>query len=491
MFYPKLEIFRKKAREGNLVPVSAELIADLQTPLSAFLKFAGGEHAFLLESAETGKGIGRYSFLGSDPSLIFRSRGNEALITRSGKTETIPAANPLHILQGILKGYRPVPDETLPPFVGGAVGYVGYDYVRFLEKLPAAKLDELNLPDLYFMMVENLVVFDRLTNKIKVVANALIDGDPDRAYREAAARIENIMGRLIGSAGGSYHRPGKKLSPPVLVPRNDSGDFEAGVKRAQEYIRSGDIFQAVLSRRFQCEISCPPLDIYRALRIVNPSPYMFYLKLDDLFLIGSSPEIMVQSTGDRVRVRPIAGTRPRGASAREDARLEEELKNDAKEKAEHLMLVDLGRNDVGRVAVPGSVRIDDFMSVEKYSHVMHLVTDVTGKLAPGLNAFDAFRAGFPAGTVTGAPKIRAMEIIEEIEPVRRGPYAGAVGYFSFDGNLDSCITIRTVIVKDNTAFIQAGAGIVADSVPAREDQECLNKALVLFKAVEMAQGGLQ
>jgi len=491
MFYPNLEVFRKKARQGNLVPVSAELIADLQTPLSAFLNFAGDEHAFLLESAETGRGIGRYSFLGCNPILIFRSRGNEVRLTRSGKTETLRAANPLHILQGLLKGYKPVPDETLPPFVGGAVGYIGYDYVRFLEKLPELKLDELNLPDLYFMLVDSLVIFDRLTSKIKVVVNSLVEGDPEQSYRRAAARIENILGQLIGAPSSVYGQPAGKRNFSSLTSETSPEDFEEAVRKAQEHIRSGDIFQVVLSRRFQSDISCPPLDIYRALRIINPSPYMFYLKFDDLYLIGSSPEIMVQAVGDRVRVRPIAGTRSRGASLLEDARLEEELKNDPKEKAEHLMLVDLGRNDLGRVAVPGSVRVSEFMSVEKYSHVMHLVSNVDGKLDPSQDAFSVLAATFPAGTVTGAPKIRAMEIIEELEPVRRGPYAGAVGYFSFDGNLDTCITIRTLIVKDKTAFIQAGAGIVADSIPERENQECLNKAHALFKAVEMAQGGLK
>ena len=491
MYYPDLESFKKKAAQGNLIPVYTELMADLETPVTAFLKLNDQPFSYLLESAETGRGIGRFSFLGGEPILLFRSRGEEAEIVEKGKTRRLSATNPLMLLKGLLKNYRPVPDETLPPFTAGAVGYVSYDYVRHLEKLPELKLDELNLPELYFMLTDSVVIFDRLLNKLILVANARVDGDPERAYQGAVDRIETLLGRLAGKSAGHYFQAPPSRPRRDLASNFPPGGFAAAVEKAKEYIRAGDILQVVLSQRFLTQIACPPFDIYRALRTINPSPYMFYLRFDDLHLIGSSPEIMVQVVGDKVRVRPIAGTRPRGISPQEDKRLETDLLNDPKERAEHIMLVDLGRNDVGRVSLPGSVAVTDLMSVEKYSHVMHIVSDVAGKLEPDADAFAALGATFPAGTVSGAPKIRAMEIIEELEPVRRGPYAGAVGYFSYDGNFDSCIAIRTIIVQGKTAVIQAGAGIVADSVPEREDKECRNKAQALFQAVQMAEGGLK
>ena len=490
MYYPDKKLFQEKARQGNLIPVYTEVIADLETPVSAFMKLGDSPYAFLLESVESGGGIGRYSFLGANPSLVFKSRGTEAEITEQGRTRKIQTENPLMFLKGLLKNYRPVPDETLPPFSGGAVGYISYDSVRFFEDLPEENIDELNLPELYFMITDTIIIFDRLMNKLKIVANAHVGGDPENAYQEAVSRIETLLGQLMSASAGTYFQPPPIRSRGELTSNLTPKQFEKSVLAAQEYIRAGDILQVVLSQRFQTGVNCPPLDIYRALRTINPSPYMFFLRFDDLHLIGSSPEIMVQVVDDEVRVRPIAGTRPRGISRGEDERLEEELLADPKERAEHIMLVDLGRNDVGRVALPGSVRVSDMMTIERYSHVMHIVSDVRGKLDPSQDAYTAFAATFPAGTVSGAPKIRAMEIIEELEPVRRGPYAGAVGYFSFDGNLDSCITIRTIIVKDRTAFIQAGAGIVADSVPEKEHQECLNKAQALFRAVQMAEGGL-
>ena len=491
MYYPDLKTFKEKASRGNLIPVYTEVVADLETPVSAFMKLGDSPYSYLLESAETAGGIGRYSFLGVNPSVIFKSRGERAEIIREGETKELRSRNPLMLLKGLLKNYQPVADESLPPFSGGAVGYIGYDCVRFFEKLPEEKLDELALPDLYFMITDTLVIFDRLMNKIKLVANAHVGGDPESAYRDAVGRIETMLGQLTGAAIGSYFQPPPVKTQPDLTSNFSPGRFEKAVDAAKNYIEAGDILQVVLSQRFQTPTVSPPLDIYRALRTINPSPYMFFLKFDELHLIGSSPEIMVQAIDGEVRVRPIAGTRPRGISRLEDERLREELLADPKERAEHIMLVDLGRNDIGRVAVPGSVRVEDMMTVEKYSHVMHIVSDVRGKLQPGLDAYDTLAATFPAGTVSGAPKIRAMEIIEELEPVRRGPYAGAVGYFSFNGNLDSCITIRTIIVKDTTAYIQAGAGIVADSLPANEHRECLNKARALFRAVEMAEGGLK
>lgn len=491
MYYPDLETFKKKAAQGNLVPVYTELMADLETPVTAFLKLNDQPFSYLLESAETGRGIGRYSFLGGDPILVFRSRGAEVEIVERGGVRQLKAANPLMLLKGLLQNYRPVPDETLPPFNAGAVGYVGYDYVRRLERLPELKLDELNLPETCFMLTDSVVIFDRLLNKLILVANARVDGAPEKAYREAVDRLETLLGRLSVGSAGHYFQPPPPRPRRELASNFPPGAFPAAVKKAQEYIRAGDILQVVLSQRFTTRLSCPPFDVYRALRTVNPSPYMFYLRFEDLHLVGSSPEIMVQVTGDKVRVRPIAGTRPRGISLAEDKRLEADLLGDAKERAEHVMLVDLGRNDVGRVAVPGSVAVTDLMAVERYSHVMHLVSDVEGRLEPAADAFSALAATFPAGTVSGAPKIRAMEIIEELEPVRRGPYAGAVGYFSCSGHLDTCIAIRTVIVKGKTAVVQAGAGIVADSDPEREDRECRNKAQALFQAIEMAEGGLK
>ncbi|HOO78190.1 MAG TPA: anthranilate synthase component I [bacterium] len=491
MYYPDRELFRRKCGEGNLIPVYTELIADLETPVSVFLKLGGSPYAYLLESAEAASGLGRYSFLGSDPALVFLSRGTEAEIIENGETRKLSSPDPLLLLRDILKGYRPVPDETLPPFAGGAVGYFSYDCVRFFERIPDGNPDELELPDLYFMVSETLVVFDRLTNKIKIVANARVGDDPDAAYDEAVGRIETVIERLRAEVSAPYYQPAEVDRDELPDSNFSAADFEGAVKRAQEYIRAGDILQTVLSQRFCAPLTRPAFDCYRALRTINPSPYMFFLKFRDLALVGSSPEINVQVVDDRVRVRPIAGTRPRGASRHEDDRLERELLDDPKERAEHVMLVDLGRNDVGRVSIPGSVRVEDFMTVERYSHVMHIVSNVEGTLAPGEDAFSAFAATFPAGTVSGAPKIRAMEIIDELEPVRRGPYAGAVGYFSFDGNLDSCITIRTIVVKDGKAYIQAGAGIVADSVPEREYRECVNKARALFQAVRLAQGGLK
>jgi len=490
MYYPDKKLFLEKARQGNLIPVYTEVIADMETPVSAFMKLGDSPYSFLLESVESGGGIGRYSFLGANPSLIFKSRGTEAEITEQGRTRKIQTENPLMFLKGLLKNYRPVADETLPPFSGGAVGYISYDSVRFFEDLPEENLDELNLPDLYFMITDTIIIFDRLMNKLKIVANAHVGGDPEHAYQEAVSRIETLMGQLMSASSGTYFQPPPIRKRGELTSNLTPKQFEKAVLTAQEYIRAGDILQVVLSQRFQTGVECPPLDIYRALRTINPSPYMFFLRFDDLHLIGSSPEIMVQVVDDEVRVRPIAGTRPRGISRGEDKRMEEELLADPKEIAEHVMLVDLGRNDVGRVSLPGSVRVSEMMKIEKYSHVMHIVSDVRGKLDPGQDAYTAVAATFPAGTVSGAPKIRAMEIIEKLEPVRRGPYAGAVGYFSFDGNLDSCITIRTIIIKDRTAFIQAGAGIVADSIPEKEHQECLNKAQALFRAVQMAEGGL-
>lgn len=521
MFFPSLEDFKEKAREGNLIPVYKEILADMETPVSAFLKIDDGKYSYLLESVVGGEKWARYSFLGSNPSVVIKGKGDNIEITRDGKKETFPFnKDPLDVIKKEMERYRPVNIAGLPRFFGGAVGYLGYDVVRFFEKIPDSGREDLGLPDLLFMVTDTLLIFDSLAQKIKVVSNAHIhDGDPEsssgqvieKAYEDAKEKIVNIIERLKtnriqefkGSRGKMQdarytmqdtnirHHESGIMDPAVEIESNlTKEDFENMVKRAKEYIASGDIIQVVLSQRFEKEITFSSFEIYRALRVINPSPYMYFLRFGNTSMIGSSPEILVRLEGKVLEERPIAGTRTRGSTEEEDKVLEEELLKDPKEMAEHIMLVDLGRNDLGRVSEIGSVRMKELMVVERYSHVMHIVSDVEGILADGKDAYDVLRACFPAGTVSGAPKIRAMEIIEELEPTRRGPYAGAVGYFSFSGNMDTCITIRTIIVKDSKAYIQAGAGIVADSVPEREYYETVNKAKGMFKAIEMAENGL-
>lgn len=501
MFYPNLEDFKEKAKEGNLIPVYKEILADMETPVSAFLKIDDGQYSYLLESVVGGEKWARYSFLGSSPSVIIRGKGDKIEIIRDGKKDNLSFKKDLlEIIKREMERYRPVSLSGLPRFFGGAVGYLGYDIVRFFEKIPDSGREGLGLPDLLFMITDTLLIFDSLAQKIKVVSNAYIhDGDTENAYEEAKGKIENIIERLKtplypplprGELKGGYHESGI-MNPALTIESNiTKEDFENMVRKAKDYIASGDIIQVVLSQRFQKDVSVPPFEIYRALRVINPSPYMYFLRFGDNSMIGSSPEILVRLEGETLEERPIAGTRKRGSTEEEDNALEEELLKDPKEMAEHIMLVDLGRNDLGRVSEIGTVRMKELMMVERYSHVMHIVSDVEGILADGKDAYDVLRACFPAGTVSGAPKIRAMEIIEELEPARRGPYAGAVGYFSFSGNMDTCITIRTIIIKDGIAYIQAGAGIVADSEPEREYYETLNKAKGMFKAIEMAEKGL-
>jgi anthranilate synthase component 1 len=490
MLYPEFNEFKEKAKEGNLIPIYREVLADLETPLSAFLKLKG-KPGFLLESVVGGEKWARYSFIGSNPSLTIESKGKNLTIKRGSLKEKIRFDNdPLEIISTELKKYKPVPIPGLPRFFGGFVGYIGYDIVRHFEKLPDNHHTGLNLPDLFLMFTDTLLVFDNLTQKIKVISNAYIEDNPKKAYEKAERKIDNIV---------------KKLKSKVVAPRNPIsaattfGNFQSNfskdnflraVKKAKEYVRAGDVIQVVLSQNFQREVNINPINAYRALRVINPSPYMYYINTDKCTLVGSSPEILVRLEGDTIELRPIAGTRKRGDTEEEDLLLEKELKADPKEMAEHIMLVDLGRNDVGRVAITGTVKVTELMTVEKYSHVMHLVSNIVGKLDSGRDAFDVLRASFPAGTVTGAPKIRAMEIIEELEPTRRGPYAGCVGYFGFSGNMDMCITIRTIIFKNKRAYIQAGAGIVADSDPEKEYMETVNKAKGMFKAIEMAEGNL-
>jgi len=493
MYYPTKEEFIKLSKQGNLIPVYTEILADFETPLSAFAKIDKGNYSFLLESVEGGERIARYSFLGSSPSLIFSSKGSkielkEGKISKSFTTKD----DPIEELKNILKRYRFVKVKGLPRFCGGLVGYLGYDMVRFIEKLPAKNADDLKFPDSVFMLTDTLVIFDHVDRKIKVVSNVRIEDNPEASYNEAVRKIDAII-KSLKSAPLPIKQAYllKRREKPLRLKSNFTKTaFENAVSKAKDYIKRGHIIQAVLSQRLAIPITARPFDIYRALRSVNPSPYMYYLKLGDFSLVGSSPEIMVRCEDGETELRPIAGTRPRGASDEEDAALIKELLGDPKERAEHIMLVDLGRNDIGKVCEYKSIKVAELMSIEKYSHVMHIVTDVSGRLKADKDIFDLVRATFPAGTVTGAPKVRAMEIIEELEKIRRGPYAGCVGYFSFSGNLDSCITIRTVIIKENTAYIQAGAGIVADSNPEGEYRETMNKAGALISAIEMAEKGL-
>ena len=488
MIYPCKEDFIKKASRGNLVPVYRELLADMETPVSAFLKLNRGDYGFLLESVEGGEKIGRYSFLGTSPSKIFSCYGKDIKVIENGSEKVYCCqGDPLDELKKMLSEYRLVEDETLPRFCGGAVGYLGYDMVRFFEKLPGTAADDLDVPDACFMISDLILIFDRVSHTIKVVCNALIKDDPESAYSQAVNRIDDTIEALKEPA----HLPSMEAHAdrvPLEMKSNiDKGRFESMVEKSKEYIRAGDIIQVVLSQRFETEIDAAPFSVYRSLRSVNPSPYMFFLKMGEVSLVGASPEIMVRCDDGKIEVRPIAGTRPRGKTAEEDCELEKELLADPKERAEHIMLVDLGRNDVGRVSCFGSVEIPEKMVIERYSHVMHIVTSVTGHMQEGCDQFDVLRAAFPAGTVSGSPKIRAMEIIEELEETRRGPYAGAVAYFSFAGNLDSCITIRTILMKGGKAYIQAGAGIVADSVPETEYQETINKAKAMTEALKMAE----
>lgn len=487
--------FSALAATSRLVPVYRRLFADALTPLSAFARLDAGESACLFESVVGGEKVGRYSFLGADPFLRLEARGRRVRVVDGGHTDTFESDDPLAELERRVADYRPARLPELPPFTSGAVGYAAYDAVRYVERLPNEPPDDLGLPDLDFAFYDRLVVFDNATKAIDVVVLARID-DPsatgvERAYADACRRIDETISRLAAPSDwpppadiGPRHEP-RCLADGTTRSAFGREAFLRAVERSIEYIRAGDIFQVVLSRRLEVPFASPPLELYRTLRVVNPSPFMFYLRSPSCTLVGSSPEIMVRAVDGTVTVRPLAGTRRRGGTPEEDRALAEDLLADPKERAEHVMLIDLGRNDVGRVAVVGSVELSDVMTIERYSHVMHLTSNVTGRLRPGLTAFDALRACLPAGTVSGAPKIRAMEIIDELEPVRRGPYAGAVGYVDFAGSMDTCIALRTIVVKDGRAFVQSGAGIVADSVPEREFEETVNKARGLLLSIEM------
>lgn len=507
VYYPDKQEFIKRAGNGNMTPVYKEIMADMETPVSAFRKIVrpvvsregcpetiqgSSEYSFLLESVEGGERMARFSFLGSGTNLAITSRGRNVDIIRDGVPEQIilePDRDVLHILKDEMNKLRYVPDPDLPRFCGGAVGFIGYDMVRFFEDLPDTTKDDLNMPDCTLIFTDTLLIFDHLRHKIRVVCNTRIDGDPDSAYERAIEKIDRLVDRLKLPVDGSVRK--RKAEKPDISSNFTRDEFENAVTKCKEYIAAGDVIQVVLSQRFQTKVTADPFDVYRALRGLNPSPYMYYLSYGDTKLIGSSPEILVTEERGNVTVRPIAGTRPRGKTTEQDLALEAELLKDEKERAEHIMLVDLGRNDIGRVCRYGSVSVDELMVIERYSHVMHIVSNVRGRLNLDKDQFDLLRACFPAGTVSGAPKIRAMEIIDELEPTRRGSYAGAIGYFSYSGDMDTCITIRTILIQGDTAYVQAGAGIVADSEPAKEYQETQNKAMALIKALSAAEEGLE
>lgn len=492
MLFPDFNEFCRLAAQGNLVPVYREIMADMDTPVTAFRKIDDGKQAFLLESIEGGEKWARYSFLGADAALIIRSKGRRVELVRGDQVTVQELDDPTTLLRDELARYQPVEVPGLPRFIGGAVGFLGYDMVRHFEQLPTDKPDTIGAWDSYFIVTNSLLIFDNVKQKILVVATADLDNSSSReqAYADAVSRIEALVLKLrTPMAGHSTTRPAERS---VGFSSNISqADFEAAVEKAKEYVRAGDIIQVVLSQRMSGELTVDPFDIYRVLRTLNPSPYMFFLRCGDTIVTGASPEVMVRKEGNRVELRPIAGTRPRGGTPEQDAQLAEELLADPKERAEHVMLVDLGRNDLGRVCKTGSVVVGELMVIERYSHVMHIVSNVQGELQPGCDAFDLVRATFPAGTLSGAPKIRAMEIIDELEPVRRGIYGGAVGYVSFSGNMDLAIAIRTLVIKDGNVHLQAGAGIVADSDPASEWQETVNKAMAVRRAIEIAEMGLK
>lgn len=485
-----MDTFRALGARGNLIPVCREIMADMDTPVSAFRKLDDGRYAFLLESIEGGEKWARYTFLGASPSTVIRSRGTTVEIITNGETRSVTTDDPLGFVRDFLARFRPVEIPGLPRFFGGAVGYLGYDMVRQFERLPTDKPAVIGAWDSCFLITDTIVIFDNMRQKITVVSNAHLDEgvSVEAAYADAVARIDGIIARLKAPLPA---QPAAAAARKVSFSSNITREaFEDAVERAKEYVRAGDIIQVVLSQRFSGELTVDPLDIYRVLRTLNPSPYMFFLRLDDTLVVGASPEVMVRREGNRVELRPIAGTRPRGATPEQDEQLAEELLADPKERAEHVMLVDLGRNDLGRVCRTGTVKVSELMVIERYSHVMHIVSNVQGELAEGRDAFDVVRATFPAGTLSGAPKVRAMEIIDELEPVRREVYGGAVGYFSFSGTMDLAIAIRTLVIRDGVVHLQAGAGIVADSDPASEYQETVNKAMAVVKAIETAEKGL-
>ncbi len=487
------EQFETLAQQGTHVPVVREILADLDTPLSLFRKIDDGRTAFLLESVEGGEKWARYSFLGVGARAMFRAHGSRVEWTENGQTEVLDEdGDPLEILRDRLRAYEAVQptDFPLPRFIGGAVGMIGYDWVRFVENIPDGNPDKIGLPDAFFVLPEFVVVYDNVRHTALIVVHAQIDeAGSSAAYKEAQSQIESMVDRIREPLVADPRMPA--VTEPMEVERSMSeSHFHDIVNRAKEYIESGDVFQVVLAQQFQLPLQVDPFSIYRHLRVINPSPYMFFIRMEDAVLVGSSPEILVRLEGERIDVRPLAGTRWRGETPEEDRQLEIDLLEDPKERAEHLMLVDLGRNDVGRVAEIGSVELDEYAQVERYSHVMHIVSNVHGKLRPDHDWLDVLRATFPAGTLSGAPKVRAMEIIDELETVRRGFFGGCCGYLDYSGNMDMAITIRTMVAKDGKVTMGAGAGIVADSIPENEFEETMNKSRAVLQAIDLAREGI-
>ena len=495
MTTPQVEQVIALAKDYNLIPIVRTLLADMESPIRIFRRIAERERAFLLESVEGGVNWARYSFIGKDPFMMITAKKGQLVVERGSVKEQKQSQKPVEELRSILRGFRSPMLPELPPFTGGAIGFFGYDLLQYYEKLPEHQIDDLQMNDLQFMFCDQIIVFDHVKQRILLIANVHVkDGaleeDIRRAYQEAELKLDEAAAFL------QEEDPAEKFNRQPIPAQVELGDvrsnltkeqFIANVEKGREYIRAGDIFQVVLSQRFHIETEVDPLHVYRVLRTLNPSPYMYYLKMDDEIIVGTSPEVLVKVEGERVETRPIAGSRPRGATTAEDLALEAELLQDEKERAEHLMLVDLGRNDLGRVSEFGSVKCESYMNIERYSHIMHMVSKVSGKMRNDKDFFDAFLSCMPAGTVSGAPKLRAMEIIAELEQQARGTYAGAIGYLGFSGNMDSCITIRTIVFKNGKAYVQAGGGIVWDSVPENEYQESVNKAKALLTAIRMAE----
>lgn len=485
MFEPRLAEYIQLCADYNLVPVYKEILVDMETPISVFKKVCPQENTYLLESVEGGENLARFSFIGFDPYIIYTHKDGQGEIYEKDQKISVQG-NPLEVLEDLMKRFKAPQIDNLPRFYGGAVGFFGYDMIRYIEDLPNKTEDDLKLFDSYFLITKTLLIFDHVKHTLKIVVNTRPGRDLNSAYNQAVAQIEKVI-YLIENRDPRSKTPKPQIGIDGLKANMTREEYMLKVEQAKEYIKAGDIFQVVLSQRLQAPVSGDPFDIYRSLRNVNPAPYLYYLNFNGTVLIGSSPEMLVRVEDGMVTSRPIAGTRPRGGNLKEDVTLAEDLLTDKKEQAEHVMLVDLGRNDLGRVCKFGSVEVTEFMAIEKYSHVMHIVSNVQGELAEGKNAFDVLKATFPAGTLTGAPKIRAMEIIEQLESKRRGAYGGAIGYFGFTGNVDTCITIRTLLVHDGQIYIQAGAGIVADSDPATEYQETMNKAKALISTLPIKE----
>jgi anthranilate synthase component I len=495
MYAPNVREVIRLARDYNLIPVVRHLLADTETPIRVFQQFYSEKRAFLLESVEGGVKWARYSFIGTDPFLTVKAKNGVTEVLNGKDSKRYEDRKPVEVLKSLLRSYKSPSLEDLPRFTGGAVGFFGYDLLQYYERLPKHRVDDLQMDDIQFMFCDQVIAFDHFKQQLKVISNVHVplgatDEEIIRAYDETCAKIDATIEKLMRpvSANRMNHRPIPQDVELGEIRSNVSKEkFISNVNQAKEYIRAGDIFQVVLSQRFEIESNVEPLQVYRILRTMNPSPYMYVLKMDDEVIVGTSPELLVRVGDERVETRPIAGTRPRGNTPEEDLELEKDLLADEKERAEHLMLVDLGRNDIGRVSEYGTVKCDSFMEIERYSHVMHIVSNVTGKIRRDKDFFDAFLSCMPAGTVSGAPKLRAMEIIAELENEARGAYAGAIGYLGFSGNLDTCITIRTIVFKNGKAYVQAGAGIVWDSVPEKEYEETVNKAKALLKAIRTAE----